>query len=275
MTKKNVSAIVSGAGWIGSFATELIKMLRERGVSDEDIHSLVTEKGKLPVSKIADVLVEAIRPWRKQEDGIICFTVISDGTTGPEWIDRLEKKGFQISKWAKDVLRSAEFKSTKGITTEVAVLPGNMFNDGDRTTKKIRAEAKRCNLTVPNAEVSCLIREKFSDEELMAMGFWWIAIFHEPIKDSHGDPYLLVASRHGDGRWLHTSYAYSDYSWNSPYGFAFAVSQLSLFLFYFLGEFCFSSCPSQPPSILPTSFSFKDRVIYFLLSNDLVIARDY
>ncbi len=58
MSKKNVSDIVSGAGWIASFASELIKALRERGVSDEDIHSFVTEEGKSLVDRIADVLAE-------------------------------------------------------------------------------------------------------------------------------------------------------------------------------------------------------------------------
>lgn len=237
MTKRNVSAIVSGAGWIASFTNELIKALRERGISDNDIHSLVTEEGNLLVGKIADVLVEAIIlaqnreqelvcPWRK-ENGVIYFSVTSDGTTGPEWIDRLEKKDFRVSKRAQDILDSPDFKPTRGVTTEVVVLSGAMFKDNNRITKKIRAEAERPNLLAPNAEIACLIREKFSDEELMAMGFWWIAIFHEPIEDSDGDPYLLTVYRYGDGRWLNTDYDNPDHSWNSAYGFAFAVSQVS------------------------------------------------
>lgn len=43
MSKKNVSAIVSGAGWIGGFANLLVQEMRRQGWSDESIHALVTE----------------------------------------------------------------------------------------------------------------------------------------------------------------------------------------------------------------------------------------
>ncbi len=180
-----------------------------------------------------------------KNDGVIYFSVTSDGTTGQQWIERLESKAFRISKWAKDVLNSPDFKTTTGVTTEVAVLPGVISKDDNRIIKEIRAEAERRNLLAPNAEVACLIREKLSDKELEAMGLWWIVIFHEPIKDSDGAPYLLAVSRYGDGPWLDTNYDNSDNSWNSNNGFAFAVSQLSLFLSLF-GRVLFNnlSCPA-------------------------------
>lgn len=47
--------------------------------------------------------------------------------------------------------------------------------------------------------------------------------------------------------------------------------QLSLSLpDYLFGEFCFISCPFQPPSILPISSIFVDKAIYFLSVKDLV-----
>ena len=33
----------------------------------------------------------------------------------------------------------------------------------------------------------------------------------------------------------------------------------------FAGEFCFVSCPFQPPSILPTSSNFTERAMYLLI----------
>ncbi|MBU3934399.1 hypothetical protein KKC00_00280, partial [Patescibacteria group bacterium] len=125
------------------------------------------------------------RRW-SEENGLIYFEVTSDGTTGPQWIERLEKEGFRLSKWAKDVLNSPEFKPTSGTTYRIAILKGTLFTDRDRITKKIRAEAERRKLAKPNAEVACLIREMFSDEELETMGLWWIVVFHEPIRDSDG-----------------------------------------------------------------------------------------
>ena len=163
--------------------------------------------------------------WR-EENGVIFFSVTSDGATGPEWIERLEKQGFQVGSYAKSVLRSSDFVPTNGVTSEVAVLKGILFEDDDRITKNIRAEAGKRKLEKPNAEVACLIREKFTDEEIKAMGLWWIVAMHEPIKDSDGDPNLLGASRNGDGRWLYANFDKPGLRWNRGRGFAFAVPQV-------------------------------------------------
>ena len=166
-----------------------------------------------------------IHSWY-EKDGVIYFSVTSDGTTGSQWIKRLEKKGFRIGDYAKSVLLSSDFKPTNGVTTEVAVLKGMLFKNDDRVTKNIRAEADRRNLTKPNAEVACLIREKFSDEEIEAMGLWWIVVMHESINDSDGVPDLLGAHRYGDGRGLDAYFDRPGLRWDDHRGFAFAVSQV-------------------------------------------------
>jgi hypothetical protein len=174
------------------------------------------------------VLRQALCPpkWREQ-DGVIYLSVTSDGTTGPEWIKRLEKKGFRLSDYAKSVLRSPDFKPTKGVTTEIAILKGMLFEDRDRITSNIRDLATQRKLTTPNAEVACLIRENFSDEDIEAMGLIWIVTMHEPIKDSDGDPSLLCAHRRGAGRWLYAYYdGPPDDGWGREGGFAFVVSQV-------------------------------------------------
>lgn len=164
--------------------------------------------------------------WR-EENGVIYFEVTSDGTTGPKWIERLKKKNFQLSDSAKSVLRSSDFKPTSSKTYRIAVLKGRLFTDSDRITNKIRAEANARNLEVPSAEVACLIREKFSDEDLETMGFWWIVVFHEPISDSSGGPRLLGVGRDDIGRWLRTYYDGPGDGWGSGDGFAFALPQVS------------------------------------------------
>jgi hypothetical protein len=123
------------------------------------------------------------------------------------------------------VLRSPDFKPTSGVTTEVAVLKGMLFEDNDRITKKIRAEADKRKLSKPNAELACLIREKFTDKEIEAMGLWYIVAMHEPINDSGGEPSLLNASRYDVGRWLGAYYGRPGSRWGRDSGFAFAVSQ--------------------------------------------------
>src|SRR3989344_832337 len=166
------------------------------------------------------------RSWR-EEDGVIYFSVTSDGTTGEEWITRLEAKGFRVEPtYAESVLRSLDFKPTMGVITEVAVLKGMLFENSDRITSKIRAEAERRRFSKPSAEVACLIREKFTDEEIEAMGLIWIVAMHEPINDSDGYPNLLGANRDDDGRWLNAFWGRPDYTWYRGHGFAFAVSQV-------------------------------------------------
>ncbi|MBI3685382.1 hypothetical protein HY250_03190 [Candidatus Azambacteria bacterium] len=169
---------------------------------------------------------QTTRNWRK-ENGVIYFSVTSNGTTGEGWITRLESKGFRVdSNYAKPVLRSSDFKPTNGVT-EVAVLKGMLFADNDRITRKIRAEADKRKLGKPNAEVACLIREKFTDEEIEAMGLWYIVAMHEPINDSEGDPNLLSAVRIGVDRWLGARRGGPDDGWDRDGGFAFAVSHVS------------------------------------------------
>ncbi len=61
MGKKDVNAIVSGAGWIGSFAGQLVEDLEDLGVSPEDIHKLgkPTKEGRALVRVCAEKIAEA------------------------------------------------------------------------------------------------------------------------------------------------------------------------------------------------------------------------
>ncbi len=166
---------------------------------------------------------ESTRSWR-EEDGVIYFSVTSDGTTGEDWIKRLEDNGCCVDDYARQVLRSPDFKPTNGVTTEVAVLKGMLFEENDRITSKIRAEADKRKLSKPNAELACLIREKFTDKEIEAMGLLYIVAMHEPINDSGGVPRLLRVHRINDGRCLDASKSDGpEGGFGRGNGFAFAV----------------------------------------------------
>jgi hypothetical protein len=200
-------------------------IMKQTGVDDPNEAVRLVNSGEWIVSR-------ATRKWR-EENSVIYFSVTSDGTIGANWIPRLEKNGFKLSKGAKSVLLSSYFKpSEPGTTTEIAVLKGELFSDNDRITKKIRTEAYAGTFTQarklcdPNPEVACLIRENFSDKELEAMGLYWIVAMHDPINDSVGDPGLLSADRGDGGRWLDTYYDRSDLRWSRDGGFAFAVAQV-------------------------------------------------
>ena len=173
------------------------------------------------LEKQSALILSGIPKW-SEKDGVISFSVTSDGTTGEDWITRLESKGFRVGDYTKQMLRSSSFKPTSGVKTQIAVLKGELFADSDRTTEKIRAEADKRKLGKPNAELACLIREKFTDEDIKEMGLWWIITMHESITDSDGDPDLLGASRYDDGRWLFAYDGRPVYGWGRDGGFAFA-----------------------------------------------------
>ena len=162
--------------------------------------------------------------WREM-DGVICFSVTSDGTTGEEWISLLEE-GFMPSPYTKSVLRSPDFKPTRGVTTELAVLKGMLFGDNDRITRKIRAVADERKLRKPNAEVACLIRQKFTDREIEAMGLHVIVTMHEPIADFQGTSTLFrVTGSSSCG--LRADHGGLGDRFNRGHGFAFIVRQAS------------------------------------------------
>jgi hypothetical protein len=159
-------------------------------------------------------------------DNVIYVKVVSNGRSGEEWITYLESKGFRLSKYAKDVLRSSDFKATSGITYTLAIIRGTAYTDRNRVSKKIRADAEKRGWLTPNAEVGCLLRDLLSDKELEELNLWWVAAMHEPIKDSDGHPRVLCADRRGGGQWLSTDWDGPDYGWDDIGAFAFLVSQV-------------------------------------------------
>ena len=200
-------------------------IMHQTGEADPSEAVRLVNSGEWVVSK-------STRSWR-EEDGVIYFSVTSDGTTGEDWIKRLEGNGSRVGNYAKQVLRSPDFKPTNGMTTEVAVLKGMLFEDNDRITKNICtfAEAFRTpdkrKLGKPEPELACLIREKFTDKEIEAMGLWYIVAMHEPINDPNGVPDLLDANRSVGGPWLGACIGRPGDRWDRGVGFAFAVSQVS------------------------------------------------
>ena len=102
---------------------------------------------------------------------------------------------------------------------------------------------------------------------------WWFGRHFIHFRDSNGYPNVFNVEHDDDDLWLNANYANPDNVWNGDNRFVFR-SRKSLHFsptpFIEVGEFCFRSCPFQPPSIFPTSSILSDRVIYFLLSMDFV-----
>lgn len=207
---------------IGEINTLINTIMKQTGVDDPKEAIKLVSSGAWILTK-----TDPACAWA-EKDGIIYFSVTSDGTTGKEWITRLESKGFKVSNDAKRILRSEDFKPAKPMIYEIAVLKGELFSNDNRINENIRKEAKNCKLSAPNAEVACLIREKFSDKELEAMGLDYIIAIHDSIKDSNGNPFFLGVGHNDYGSWLGARYGYPDREWDRSHGFAF-VSQVSGF----------------------------------------------
>ncbi|MFA5024413.1 MAG: hypothetical protein WC523_05645 [Patescibacteria group bacterium] len=161
----------------------------------------------------------------REENGVIYFSVTSDGTTGEQWIKRLSKNGHRVNDRAKNILLSKDFKPTNGVTYQIAVVDGKLFTDENRTTANVRADANKRQLSTPHPEIAPLIREKFSDEDLGVMCLYWLAAMHEPINNSDGVPTLLGVSRDNDDNWLCAFSGEPGRRSNCMGGFAFVVSQ--------------------------------------------------
>ncbi len=165
--------------------------------------------------------------WTVDDEGNIHFTITSNGMTREQWEQHFERRGWRIGYYARELLRRASEAPTNGVTYNIVVRPGKKISDSDRITKKIRAAADKKGWQKPHWEVACLIRDTFTDEQLEQMGLWYIVTMHEPIKDSDGDPFLLISSRFGDGRWFNASYGRPGDDWSDNGGFAFSVPQVS------------------------------------------------
>ncbi|MDO8240671.1 MAG: hypothetical protein Q7T51_01685 [Candidatus Moranbacteria bacterium] len=100
---KNVSLLVSAAGWIAGLVEFLVRALRERGVTDDEIHALVTEKGEALMAKIADVIAEFVKATKK-----IVYTITVDYATS---VDELVKLGKYD--WANDNITQKNFPTTR------------------------------------------------------------------------------------------------------------------------------------------------------------------
>jgi hypothetical protein len=137
----------------------------------------------------------------------ITFTVTGLGLTGTEWITRLEYNGHELSSWANNIITKPDYDQNHrleaGKEYKVTLVFGKEIKkDKDRSTANLKAIAIRelgeQAVTDLKGELALLIRERFSNLELEAMGVGYIAVLHEPIIDSGGGVDVLNSGRNGN-----------------------------------------------------------------------------
>ncbi|HUQ30228.1 MAG TPA: hypothetical protein VM103_01780 [Candidatus Paceibacterota bacterium] len=157
------------------------------------------------------------RNFQTDSFGRIIVTVKATGRSGEEQIAHLESLKYRVSDYAKSVLRNPAYNQQRleeGKEYQIALVRGTEIRkEKDRTTKALKAiGAKDYGNDVhirTKAELACLLRETVSDEQLEKWGIWYIAILHDPIADSDGNPCVLHVLRDDEGCWL-------DARWGEP-----------------------------------------------------------
>ena len=88
-------------------------------------------------------------------------------------------------------------------------------------------------------------------------------VFYMFVQDDNV-PYLIENDNKVVLNWNHL-----DNNWNANNP-ALRRNSFHFSLDFRSGEFCFISCPCQPPSCLPAIASGSDNAVYFLVSNALI-----
>lgn len=155
------------------------------------------------------------------------LTLTATGLTGKQWLARLKKGKYKVSSYAEDLILSDEFNkniSKKGTEFNVAIIPQTELGLGKYvTTTQIKEYAENKGWSIPTPEIALLLREALSNEDMEALGVWWIVALHEPMTDRGGDPRVLGAHRNDGEPWVHACWGYPGRQWRAGHGFAFLV----------------------------------------------------
>lgn len=92
----------------------------------------------------------------------IYLRLVSDGTTGEQWINRLENQGKILSLEVQDLLKSPKFEMTKGQNLNLVILKKTPTKALALTKDELLAEAFSLHLLPVNLELACLLREELT-----------------------------------------------------------------------------------------------------------------
>lgn len=202
-TKEEVSVLISAAGWIGGFMDSLVRELRARGVSDAEIHALVTEGGKVPMGKIADGIIEVIRPQQP------IFRLVGRSTSCTT--EELVRAGHYD--WVNDYITSRNFPIRSHESDEAEIV---LFEfDHDPTSEEVLAVAEKHGLVRPTYEDALRFGKQHPEEQRKGP----IVFLHEPWLSPHD--HRLVVVLDGNASFRSLDLDLFDDGWRRRYRFAF------------------------------------------------------
>ena len=190
MSRKNADAIVSGACW-----KEIVRGLRAKGVSDEEIRKLVSGEAGASIEKIVDVLAEMIRKATN------VFSVFVD--YGRSVADLVAAGKYD---WKSDNVNDKNFTASRlgADTVDVQLVHFNRIVSTEEALKELDNQGLRAidlhELLSIGAKYPNLQREF----PIVALGSVW--------QDRYGPRYVPYLDGLGSERDLHLSWVGDDWS---------------------------------------------------------------
>lgn len=160
----------------------------------------------------------------------VFFSLVSRGTTCEEWKASFKEKGYHLSPPFEQLLTSKEFMPTNGVPFHVEVVRGSHWMEGSRTNRYIQIDATQQNWHEPTVELCCLIRDTFSNEDLVLLGIPSIIFFYKQRVNAGyqqlGLKQAICINEETVGRLFYSSRP--SQHWNSRHAFAFTTERVRL-----------------------------------------------
>lgn len=155
--------------------------------------------------------------WLDMDHSIVT-SVLTDGTSGNDWIKRLENRNVILTESAKTIIKQKTFKPTKDIRFTLEILKGGQFENGFKLSD-IKKFAKNQLLLVPSIEIALLMREQILYNDMKEMGLDRIIIMHRSHKGR-----LLSLELDGYASMITT--VKTEGRWQKNDGFAFIINNI-------------------------------------------------
>ena len=190
-------------------ANEYQEVLMSEGKDSEK-----TKKARIAFDTATQKIRENIAMHKKeQQEGISYLS--ADYRSGEEYLEALQEKGYEVTKYAEDLLNQLTDIPEEQVRLKKVTLRDLGFSSG-ATMKEIFAVAEKKGLKLCPPWVGPQYCMQCKDDEFTAIGM-------EPMTASNGATNIFHVNRLDSDRWLNSAHAGG--RWSPDDGFLFVSSQ--------------------------------------------------